>query len=297
MRKQEILNKLMKIAKVQKMLLEKLAQTSAPGVDHLYFSAQKKFDSAFSLFENAHQGHYENVEGDVKEFNQNVDMMYKHWIEEFGTINENVSAPVNLDQVKSLKNKINKLYTVAYRLSQHEFAPLSFIQEVAGKMMGILKGAQQDIEIAEKMLSTKEEPAFTPGSAEVSPDKPAIKHSYPPIPGDVQEALSRIVTIEGIGVPLKLDKSMGPKTRAAMEAFKKKFMDNKGTDGEVFAKVREMAKDPKYQSGTPIPNPELDNVAPVDMAAPSDETASSMEASASLLWNTPNKSRALKSVR
>jgi hypothetical protein len=70
---------------------------------------------------------------------------------------------------------------------------------------------------------------------------------YPSIETNKQEALSRIITIEGLGLPLKIDGKMGPRTRAALDAFKKKI-DPTLSDAGALRKALDMVKtDPKYK--------------------------------------------------
>lgn len=59
------------------------------------------------------------------------------------------------------------------------------------------------------------------------------------IPKDVQNMLSRIVTIEGVGLPLQIDGQLGPKTRNALNSFKAKFsIPNQFTDTSVFDVIK-----------------------------------------------------------
>ena len=63
---------------------------------------------------------------------------------------------------------------------------------------------------------------------------------------NVQELLGRINTIEGIGLPLKVDRKIGPKTIGALKAFNEKFMGGSASRAQLFNKILEMGKDPKY---------------------------------------------------
>lgn len=47
--------------------------------------------------------------------------------------------------------------------------------------------------------------------------------SYPPISRELQEMLSRITTVQGLGLPLQIDGSLGPETKKALDAFRRKF--------------------------------------------------------------------------
>jgi hypothetical protein len=70
---------------------------------------------------------------------------------------------------------------------------------------------------------------------------------YPTIPQDAQAALFRINTIDGLGLPGKIDGKLGPETRRAINVFKKKFNVQQLSDAEVlqFAKMK-AHYDPKY---------------------------------------------------
>jgi hypothetical protein len=71
---------------------------------------------------------------------------------------------------------------------------------------------------------------------------PADKISaYPPINKDQQEALSRIIVIEGLGLPLKIDGKLGPKTREALKKFKKHFNLESLSDTDALANAPMLA--------------------------------------------------------
>lgn len=71
---------------------------------------------------------------------------------------------------------------------------------------------------------------------------------YPPIDTKVQEAIERIVVIEGQGLPMKIDGRIGPETRGAINRFKKYILkDEKMSDKDAFAKALEMVQQPKYK--------------------------------------------------
>lgn len=70
----------------------------------------------------------------------------------------------------------------------------------------------------------------------------------PAVDKEEQKALSKIVTIEGIGVPLKIDGILGPKTLAAVKAFKEKF-NLPYTDRQALTWAKMMAEtEDKYKS-------------------------------------------------
>jgi hypothetical protein len=61
----------------------------------------------------------------------------------------------------------------------------------------------------------------------------------PPIPTDVQEMLSRIVTMDRIGIPLhKIDGLIGPETRGALKEFKNKYAPGVNSDAQLFNAIR-----------------------------------------------------------
>lgn len=68
-----------------------------------------------------------------------------------------------------------------------------------------------------------------------------------------QRALGKILTIEGIGLPLDPDGILGPKTKAAIEAFKKKFKFNPFTktyvltDEDALTYAKMLSETDKYK--------------------------------------------------
>jgi peptidoglycan hydrolase-like protein with peptidoglycan-binding domain len=73
----------------------------------------------------------------------------------------------------------------------------------------------------------------------IAQDISAANSGYPSIPDEVQEMLSRIVTVEGLGLPIKMDGVLGPETRAALETFKKsRGLPPTTTDAQLFDAIR-----------------------------------------------------------
>lgn len=58
---------------------------------------------------------------------------------------------------------------------------------------------------------------------------------YPTIDKEQQRALGKILTIEGLGLPLDADGKLGPKTKAALQALRKRFNLSSYTDAEALA--------------------------------------------------------------
>jgi hypothetical protein len=62
---------------------------------------------------------------------------------------------------------------------------------------------------------------------------------FDPIPENVQSMLNRIVTIEGLGMPISVDGEIGKETRNALNTFKKNFNVPAGfSDKEVFDAIK-----------------------------------------------------------
>lgn len=133
----------------------------------------------------------------------------------------------------------------------------------------ILNTVQKVRELSASQNAPSQDPGQ--GEAPIMFGKPTtdVIRALPPIPRDVQEMLSGIVTAERIGVPLApikgkspFDGKIGKDTRTAMNAFKKHFMQGQGSDQQVIQKVKEVyeadqRRDKKY--------PELSNApAPID---------------------------------
>lgn len=62
---------------------------------------------------------------------------------------------------------------------------------------------------------------------------------YPPIDRKVQEAISRFVTVNGLGIPLDIDGVLGPKTKAALALIKKRMNQPQATDAQAIAYVQQ----------------------------------------------------------
>lgn len=87
-------------------------------------------------------------------------------------------------------------------------------------------------------------PVPAPEEKEVS-EKPTF--SYPQINKEEQRALGKILTIEGLGLPLDADGLYGPKTKAALQAFKKKFNLSSWTDAQALTWAKMLAETEKYK--------------------------------------------------
>lgn len=74
--------------------------------------------------------------------------------------------------------------------------------------------------------------------------------ALPKIDKNEQSALFDIVTTEGVGLPGKIDGILGPETKKAIEAFKKRFnLGNVLTDDQVLTYAKMMLdNDPKYKT-------------------------------------------------
>jgi hypothetical protein len=92
-----------------------------------------------------------------------------------------------------------------------------------------------------KYLSYAQKKLFPTKPSDQSGPSAAPAVEYPSIEKNKQEALSRITTIEGLGLPLKIDGKLGPATRAALDAFKKKF-DSTLSDPGALRKALDMVK-------------------------------------------------------
>ena len=88
-------------------------------------------------------------------------------------------------------------------------------------------------------------PPKDPGEGEPPMMMPADRITgYAPIARDQQEALSRYVTIKGLGLPLQIDGRLGPETRNAMNAAKAQLAkENKSvkSDNELLMAVKDEA--------------------------------------------------------
>jgi hypothetical protein len=88
-----------------------------------------------------------------------------------------------------------------------------------------------------------------PGAHEPAMVMPADKISaFAPIDPKAQAALSKIVSIEGIGIPIAVDGKLGPETRGALKAFKRKFNYANMSDKDALQAALMKAEDPKYNT-------------------------------------------------
>lgn len=81
-----------------------------------------------------------------------------------------------------------------------------------------------------------------------NPPTAGSKPTFAPIDQKAQEALSRVNSIEGIGIPISVDGKFGPETKSALQAFKQKFNCTNMSDKDALDVVLMTAKDPKYQT-------------------------------------------------
>lgn len=66
-------------------------------------------------------------------------------------------------------------------------------------------------------------------------------HGFTPINEKVQQAISKAVVSEGVGLPLDIDGNLGTETRKAITRFKKYVMKNEqASDQEAFQKALEL---------------------------------------------------------
>jgi hypothetical protein len=97
--------------------------------------------------------------------------------------------------------------------------------------------------LPETVISNQPEP----GLPEHATLPETVISEYPRIDPKQQEALSKIVSIEGLGLPLAVDGKLGPKTRQALQAFKKHFGYTNLSDQSALQAVVLRAQDPKYE--------------------------------------------------
>jgi len=90
--------------------------------------------------------------------------------------------------------------------------------------------AHKALELANMFGPTAQAPAPTDETMMMPDDK---IRALPTISQDQQEALSRVVTVRGIGLPLKIDGKLGKETRKALDAFKK-YLTEKSTDKKSY---------------------------------------------------------------
>jgi hypothetical protein len=128
------------------------------------------------------------------------------------------------------------------------------LQAAAAKYPPQASGQLQNLQSLIAKLSgptgpTAEQQDDAAGGEHVTMPADHIK-AFPPIDRDAQGALFRIVTIDGDGLPGKVDGLLGPETKKAINALKKRYnLGNTLSDAQVltYAKMK-AANDPKYKS-------------------------------------------------
>ena len=107
---------------------------------------------------------------------------------------------------------------------------------------------------------------FPQNSSAPAPAKPQL----PSIPLDVQEMLSKIVTVEGVGLPLQNDGQIGSKTKQALDAFRKKFnVPGNFSDQDTFGVVKNTYnRDPDRYGKLSSPGKAQPKAAPAPAPAP-----------------------------
>lgn len=131
----------------------------------------------------------------------------------------------------------------------------SFLQALS---QGFDSGTVKQYENLDEFGNPKSQGVPTPPAESTSSEPTKMQEiptvnitGQPPIRPSQQEALSRIITVDGIGMPIKADGILGPETQKAIDAFKKKFdptNKHKLTNQKVLDWAEMLANEPKYKS-------------------------------------------------
>lgn len=164
--------------------------------------------------------------------------------------------------------KIEELFKKAYELISQAGGDASALQDAwqvkkdpaalaraISAAIPSIKANLQNANVANELTEISTQINSLQGTSEsvaTTPTEHADKKQFPVIDKSEQDALFRINTIEGIGLPGKIDGELGPETKKAIEAFKKKF--NLGevlNDAQVLGYAKMMAdNNQKYQTTT-----------------------------------------------
>jgi len=220
MSKNQILNSMVKLAKLHSKILTKLATSDLARSE---YDKAVKVLNAIAEMNWAYEEDEETIAGGLRE-----DALKKMLNEDLATYNQSPNTDQDLrEMIQKLSNKASLLLILSSRVKplEGDYAH-DTLKNLAKRMMNFLSEAKRQLETNDYVdIATSQTTK---------------------IPEPVQELLGRINTIEGIGLPLKVDGILGENTRKALKAFNEKFMSGQASDRELFSKIIEMGKDPKY---------------------------------------------------
>lgn len=148
---------------------------------------------------------------------------------------------LDLDNILALYDSaIAKVQSAAVDSSSAAISNLGQHRQQLASYLGSLNFAGNKIKTQPQAPGSEE-------TVEMTMNPTTIKAKYPSISPERQEALDKILSVEGLASPgLDPDGVLGPKTRAALDLFKKKFNDYSSSDEAAFAGIDLLSKMPKY---------------------------------------------------
>lgn len=133
------------------------------------------------------------------------------------------------------------------------------VNAIPGDRTSEVQGA---LSLKQSIDSAAQQGQQQPGAGEQVMQMPADRITgYAPIPNDVQEKLSELLSVRGDYIPFKADGKLGPETKKALDIYQQKY--NRGSKlppGEqLYNEIRKTYNfwkmDQKYQAGDYNPKP------------------------------------------
>lgn len=168
------------------------------------------------------------------------------WLKyDFNDVN---TTPSNIQE---MKKQISNLFIMAKNLRNEDDRS---VKQLSLEMASFLNTANSEIKKAEYSLpgipqqtensSLTNEEIVMPAT-EIHGDKPIV--NFPKIDKDKQRALSKILTVKGLGLPLEIDGVLGTETKKAIDLVRDKLELYAFNDDEVLTWAKMTAELPEYK--------------------------------------------------
>lgn len=132
------------------------------------------------------------------------------------------------DKVNSIRRNRDNVLTILDKAPQTLAVEAANVKNDLSRLEPLLNGFMRNT--AKVSYPGEEEPAKQ--EAPATPTAPADHIKYPSIDKDKQAALNNVMRVYKLGPELKVDGILGPKTRAALDAWKKYLKEHSKVEGE-----------------------------------------------------------------